>query len=123
MNVSTTEVEPGLSDAVRERALIRRFCRQPLGPYDAELQAFLLPLRNLPALGKHALMRLPARQAWTLVRLGGRGRPVQMLGGCWQSTADAEWALFRARWQDLRGWDPQTLCDLAASGTCCTQDG
>lgn len=110
MSASTTELGSSMSRADLERDLIRRFHRQPLGPYDPELQAFLLPLRNLPASGKHALMRLPARQAWTLVRLGGRGRPVQILGGCWTSTADAEWALFRARWQALRGWDPQAVC-------------
>lgn len=93
----------------RERELIRRFRAAPLGPYDAELQAFLLPLRNLPAAGKHALMRLPGEDAWTVVCLGGRAGPVQPVGGRYASRDAAEWAVFRARWQSLHGWDPESL--------------
>ena len=112
MSASTTEDpgEPG-QDTARCAALIRRLRAQPLGPYDAELQAFLMPLRNLPAARKHALMRLPGREAWTLVRLGGRGRPVEIVGGCHTTPQDAEWALFRARWLSLHGWDPQDLAE------------
>lgn len=95
----------------QQRELIRRFRRNPMGPYDAELQSVLLPLRNVAAAGKHALMRLPGDQAWTLVRLGGRGRPVVILGGSWTSRAEAEWAVFRLRWQALHGWDPETVDD------------
>lgn len=95
----------------RQRALIRRFRLSPMGPYDAELQSVLLPLRNVAAAGKHALMRLPGHDGWTLVRLGGRGRPVEILGGFWTSRAQAEWAVFRVRWQALHGWDPETVDD------------
>lgn len=108
MNESTTEAHRG--DA-RERELIRRFRSNPMGPYDAELQAFLLPLRNLAAVGKHALMRCPVECAWTLVRLGGRSQPVEMMGGLWTSRAAAEWAVFRARWRAVRGWDPEVIDD------------
>jgi len=112
MNASSTEPSaatgPRPADA-RERALIARFRRCPMGPYDPELQAFLLPLRNLLAPGKHALMRLPRRNAWTLVCLGDRERPVQRLGGCFTSRAEAEWAVFRARWLALRGEDPEAI--------------
>ncbi|MGE0314250.1 MAG: hypothetical protein AB7P21_21770 [Lautropia sp.] len=104
MSESTTEPRPADD---RERALIRRFRQAPLGPYDVELEAFLRPLRNLPAAGKHALMRLPREGGWTLVRLGGRERAVEPIGGRWVSRADAEWAVFRARWQEVRGWDPE----------------
>jgi hypothetical protein len=107
MTASSTEP----ADPARERALIRRFRQDPLGVPDPELRAFLLPLRNLPAVGKHALMRLPMQQAWTLVRLGGRNAPVEVVGGCWTSRADAEWAVFRARWQTVHGWDPECVDD------------
>lgn len=115
MNASTIEAAPGGATRPALQALIRRFHAAPMGPYDTELQAFLMPLRNLPAAGKHALMRLPQRQAWTLVQLGGRGRPVQVVGGCFDTPAQAEWALFRARWQQLHGWDPQSVVDGAAT--------
>jgi hypothetical protein len=94
----------------RERALIARFKAAPLGPYDPELLAFLQPLRNLPGRGKHALMRMPARGGYTLVRLGDRLNPVEIIGGFFDSLADAEWAVFRARWMSLHGWDPEG-CD------------
>lgn len=89
--------------------MILRFRSNSMGPYDAELQAFLLPLRNLPAPGKHALMRLPLQNAWTLVRLGERDCPVEIVGGRWTSRADAEWAVFCARWLALRGWHPELV--------------
>ncbi|HVL58770.1 MAG TPA: hypothetical protein VM491_19905 [Burkholderiaceae bacterium] len=109
MSGSSTESADRGADP-RQRELIERFRRNPLGPYDAELTAFLLPLRNLPAPGKHALMRLPGERAWTVVRLGGRDRPVELAGSeRWESRADAEWAVFRARWQALHGWDPGTI--------------
>ncbi len=109
MSESTTEAVPDEAPSAFEREMIRRFRRKPLGPYDPQLQAFLLPLRNLPASGKHALMRLGGQDAWTLVQLGDRDRPVRIVGGYWTSRADAEWGVFRARWLALRRWDPETI--------------
>lgn len=107
-DLSTSNAE---SESARQRAeerrLIARFRQAPLGPYDAELQAFLQPLRHLPGRGKHALMRIPARRGYTLVRLGDRSSPVEVIGGFFDSLADAEWAVFRARWISLKGWDPE----------------
>ena len=111
MSASTTEPGGGTGVSAEQAALIRRFRADPLAAPDAQLRAFLLPLRNLPAARKHALMRLPSQQAWTLVRLGGREAPVEIVGGRWQSRADAEWAVFRARWQVVHGWDPEHLDD------------
>lgn len=108
MSASNTE-QAGPS--AHERDMIQRFRRNPLGPYEPDLQHFLLPLRNVPAPGKHALMRCPGEEAWTLVRLGDRGRPVEIVGGRWTSLADAEWAVFRARWLAMRGWDPEVVHD------------
>ena len=111
VSASSTDDPADAARTARERELVRRLRAAPMGPYDAEMQALLLPLRNVAAAGKHALMRLPGREAWTLVELGGRGRPVRIVGDCWTSRADAEWAVFRARWQALRGWDPDTVDD------------
>jgi hypothetical protein len=109
MSDSSTDAAPRKSQErhSRERALIARFKAAPLGPYDPELLAFLQPLRNLPGRGKHALMRMPARGGYTLVRLGDRLNPVEIIGGFFDSLADAEWAVFRARWMSLHGWDPE----------------
>ena len=89
--------------------LIRRFRARPLGPYDPELLAFLLRFRGVPAQGKHVLIRLDGRIAWTLGRMGGRGKPVSVLGGCYEEPSEAEWAVFSSRWQDLYGWPPEQV--------------
>ena len=72
-------------------ALIRRFRAAPLGPYDPHLRAFLLRFRGVPARGKHVLVRLDGRNAWTLARMGDRGEPVTPIGGCYDDLAEAEW--------------------------------
>lgn len=89
--------------------LIRRFRARPMGPYDPALQAFLLAFRAQPAPGKHVLVRLAGRNAWTLGRMGGRGEPVTVLGGEYTDPTEAEWAVFCARWQTLYGWHPEQV--------------
>lgn len=106
MAISTDTPSPADPGVV---ALIRRFRAAPLGPYDAELQAFLLGFRGVAAQGKHVLVRLEGRNAWTLARMGGRGEPVTLLGGCHEDPDEAEWAVFAARWLDLYGWRPQEV--------------
>lgn len=91
------------------KALVQRFRSKPLGPYDAELQAFLLSFRAVPARGKHVLVRLRGRNAWTLGRMGGRGVSVTLLDGEFDDPASGEWAVFRARWIELYGWDPEIV--------------
>ncbi len=92
-------------------ALIRRFRAAPLGPYDSDLRAFLLRFRGVPARGKHVLVRLDGRNAWTLARMGDRGEPVTPIGGCYDDLAEAEWAVFSARWLDLFGWKPESALE------------
>lgn len=113
MTASSTEAAtrrlPGPTAA--EASRIRRLRASPLGPYDLDVQAMLLPLRNAPAAAKLALLRVPDPPSWALVRLGGRGRPVEVLPPRWSSLAEAEWAVFRLRWQALYGWDPECVGD------------
>jgi hypothetical protein len=113
MIVSSTETatrrSPGPTAA--EASRIRRLRAAPLGPYDPDVQAMLLPLRNAPAAAKLALLRVPDPPSWALVRLGGRGRAVEVLPPRWSSLAEAEWAVFRLRWQALHGWDPECVGD------------
>lgn len=92
-------------------ALIRRFRAAPLGPYDPDLRAFLLRFRGVSARGKHVLVRLDGRNAWTLARMGDRGEPVTPIGGCYDDLAEAEWAVFSARWLDLFGWKPESALE------------
>jgi hypothetical protein len=101
---------PDASDPVVV-GLVRRFRAAPLGPYDPELLAFLLRFRAVPAQGKHVLVRLDASNAWTLARMGGRGKPVTMIGGHYEDPAEAEWAVFSSRWLDLYGWRPEQVLE------------
>lgn len=57
------------------------------------------------------LVRLDGRNAWTLARMGDRGEPVTPIGGCYDDLAEAEWAVFSARWLDLFGWKPETALE------------
>ncbi len=91
------------------KMLVRRFRARPLGPYDPALQSFLLGFRAAPARNKHVLIRLQGRNAWTLGRMGGRRVPVEVLGGEFNSPAEAEWAVFCARWTQLYGWNPELV--------------
>lgn len=105
----TTSIEGPRTVDAGTVSLIQRFRERPLGPYDAELNAFLLRFRAVPAPGKHVLVRLRGRNAWTLGRLEGRGRPVSLLGGVFDDLASGEWAVFCARWNDLYGWHPERV--------------
>ena len=100
--------DPPSRDDAAIVGLIRRFRAAPLGPYDPELHAFLLRFRGVPGRGKHVLVRLDGRNAWTLARMGGRGEPVTVIGGCFEDLAEAEWAVFSARWFDLYGWQAES---------------
>jgi hypothetical protein len=43
--------------------------------------------------------------------MGDRGEPVTPIGGCYDDLAEAEWAVFSARWLDLFGWKPESALE------------
>ncbi len=85
--------------------LARQFRDQPFGPHSAELQKVLKILRWDP-IDDRIIAVQPERGArWQLARSTGRkGSPIEIFEGPGFATpAEAQWAIFRARWERHTG--------------------
>ena len=98
-NASIYPIDPSRTDLVKEfKAHIR-------GPYSEELRRVLHRMRTMPLKGRHVLVvRVPFRE-WVVGRLSGeRGKPVAIdESQVFRSLDEAEWAVFKLRWQELTG--------------------
>lgn len=83
-----------------DSALVDEFRSMPLGHHSPELQRLLTTFRGAPMEGKHMLVCTKAHEEWVLGRLpGGRGEAVELTGEVFHSLADAEWSVFKRRWE------------------------
>ena len=85
--------------------LARAFRARPFGPHGPELQRIVTRMRWCEVVGRHVLVtRIPHRE-WVLGRLSGkRGADVELLEDqVFTSRAEAEWAVFKLRWQAVTG--------------------
>lgn len=91
-------------------ALEYRDCMR--GPYSLELQRVLDRMRSTPLKGRLALVVVEPFRKFALVRLSGeRGvAPVPVEGVNYASVSEAEWDIFKRRWQELTGV-PVTVAD------------
>lgn len=82
------------------------------GPYSLELQRVLDKMRTTPMKGRFALIVVEPFRKFVLARLSGeRGvAPEVVEGVAYTSIAEAEWDLFKRRWQELTG-KPVTVPD------------
>ena len=90
-------VDPARTDLARE------FRDNVRGPHGEDLRRVLHRMRSGPLAGKYVLVvRRPGRE-WVLGQLGPRrGDPVRIHEDqVFHSLDDAEWAVFKRRWQDL----------------------
>lgn len=78
-------------------ALTGEFLADPLGDHSPNLQRLLNALRSAPAAGKLVLVEIEPWRRWRLARLGGRGRPVDLLEPVFDDLAEAERHAFLAR--------------------------
>lgn len=78
-------------------ALTAEFLAEPLGDHSPNLQRLLNALRSAPAEGKLVLVEIEPWRRWRLARLGGRGRPVELLEPVFDDLAEAERHVFRVR--------------------------
>jgi len=85
--------------------LAEEFRAHPKGPHSPALQRVLNRMRGLPVAGKHILIYEKRSRRYVLAQLTGeRGRPVIRHDDVsFTSTAEAEWHVFRLRWQQLAG--------------------
>lgn len=100
------EIDPSRLDLVRE------FQNHPLGPHSAELQAVLIKMRGMPIANKYCLIVAKPHQTWLLARMTGEPlRPEPVPGYVFSSIEEAEWTIFKLRWQELTGDDLDAALD------------
>lgn len=84
--------------------LAKEFRAHPLGPYSRDLHRLLNFMRWDPRHGRHVLLVLEPGVRWQLARLPlERGRKVELFDVEFTSLEEAEWHVFKLRWQDLAG--------------------
>jgi len=92
-------------DPVAHKNLAREFRDHPIGQHSAALEQVLNLLRAGPVRDKYCLICIEPHARWMLARLSGvRGMPpVPVENRMFTSLEDAEWQIFRLRWQDATG--------------------
>jgi len=89
--------------------LVEEFRRRPRGPHGEELQKLLHRMRwagdSKTGGGRYVLVVKTPGQEWLLGRLPlERGKPIEVMGNrLFTSVAEAEWEVFKLRWEALTG--------------------
>lgn len=84
--------------------LAREFRARPYGPHSADLQRMLNIMRAGPYPGRYVLIQRKLGDPFELARLGAqRGDPPTVLGPIYATRPEAEWAVFKLRWEALTG--------------------
>jgi len=92
-------------DPVRDRPYVEEFRRQPIGAHSPGLMRLLTVMRQDPS-GRQVILvcRKPFRE-WVLGEMPPRrSDPIAIESGpVFTSREEAEWEVFRRRWQKLTG--------------------
>nr|WP_298684685.1 hypothetical protein [uncultured Dongia sp.] len=84
--------------------LAQEFKRKPFGRHSADLQRILNRMRSEPFEGHYVLLRDGRFGPWKLAQLGRRPQdPMTLTGHIFDDRHQAEWAVFKLRWQRLTG--------------------
>jgi len=91
-------------DASR-KDLVEEFRAHPIGRASGDLRRLLNTLRSHPELPPYVLVCMRPHREWRLaVKEPGRGTGVRLLEGpIFHDPLEAEWAVFKLRWQALTG--------------------
>ncbi|AUT48381.1 hypothetical protein [Achromobacter sp. AONIH1] len=92
----TPHSDPGLAEEFRAR---------PCGPHSEPLKRLLERFRGVAVAHKHVLVELSHYGPWQAARLGAtRNDPVELIAGAvFDRIEDAEWFVFKARWEQHFG--------------------
>ena len=87
------------------RELAAEFKARPFGPHSGDLQQVLNLMRAQKLPGRYILITLVPHREWGLARLGpARSGRLEMVEGVrYRSPEEAEWDIFKRRWQELTG--------------------
>lgn len=102
------EIDPSRLDLAQE------FRKSPKGPHSAELQKIVHRMRWSGAGGRYCIVPVEPGRRWMLALLPEkRGGPIQTFPETsFTSINDAEWHVFKIRWQALTGSSlPEDLDD------------
>jgi hypothetical protein len=93
------EIDPERLDLARE------FREKPFGRHSGELQRVINRMRAGSNAGRLVLITLERHKRWGLGRMGAQmGDPIAPMPGYeFTSYEEAEWAVFKLRWQALTG--------------------
>lgn len=92
------QIDPTRTDLARE------FKARPFGVHSAELNALLLRMRGAPIEGKHVLVMTKPQAEWVLAEMTGDSpRPRPIPESVFTNLAEAEWHVFKLRWERLTG--------------------
>jgi N,N-dimethylformamidase len=92
------EIDPSRLDLAQE------FKRKPFGRHSADLQRILNRMRSEPFEGHYVLLRDGRFGPWKLAQLGRRPQdPMTLTGHVFTDRTEAEWIVFKLRWQRLTG--------------------
>jgi hypothetical protein len=85
--------------------LVEEFRRNPVGCHSGDLRRLLNAMRTDPDLPGYVLVCTRPQREWRLaVRRPGRGQPLELVPGVvFHDAVEAEWEVFRLRWQALTG--------------------
>ena len=91
----------------RDRDVVDEFRQRPIGGHSPDLQRVLNAMRGAPTAGKYCLICTKPYSEWQLARMSGRRGvpPTPVAGVVFTSIAEAEWAVFRRRWQEITDED------------------
>lgn len=87
--------------------LAREFRARPIGRRSPELERLLTLMRGEPMAGKYCVICTRPHEQWVLARLSGiRGVPPTLMENhVYHAIEEAEWEVFKLRWQRLGGGD------------------
>jgi hypothetical protein len=93
------------TDASLDLNLAWAFKANPWGPHEPALQRLVNRMRWEPIAGKHVVVRNKSHTVWSLARLPDRrGKAIEFIAGeVFDSLEDAEWAVFKRRWETMTG--------------------
>jgi hypothetical protein len=91
-------------DAEKHRHLADEFRKNPVGIHSPALQKILNVFRGSAMAGKYVLICVKPHQEWRLAQLGQeRGDPLILKDQSFHSIEEAEWEIFKIRWQHYTG--------------------
>lgn len=85
--------------------LAREFKASMRGPHGEELRRVLYRMRTMPLAGRYVVVVVEPFKEWVLARLSGRRgvAPEIFEDRRFHSLGDAEWEIFKLRWEELTG--------------------